>query len=116
MNNSYKTQYVKASVAKMMRTKDLQVGQWVPEDQRKFLSEGHKLKRAYLKKDGNVKFSHGENLEYFIVMKQATRMGMLWANQPLQVEEAIGRYPIRKLRALVAIAQAEIDNKLSAQI
>jgi len=40
----------------------------------------------------------------------------LWANQPLQVEEAIGRYPIRKLRALVAIAQAEINNKLSEQI
>ena len=116
MNNSYKTQYVKASVAKMMRTKDLQVGQWVPEDQGKFLSEGHNLKRAYLKKEGNVKFSHGKNLEYFVVMKQATRMGMLWANQPLQVEEAIGRYPIRKLRALVAIAQAEINNKLSAQI
>ena len=116
MNNSWRTQYVPASVTKMMRTNDLQVGQWVPEDQREFLSEGHKLKRAYLKKEGNVKFSHGENLEYFIVMKQATRMGMLWANQPLQVEEAIGRYPIRKLRALVAIAQAEINNKLSAQI
>ncbi len=116
MSNSWKTQYVKASVAETMPKNELQPGQWVPEDKSEFISEGYKLKRAYLKKGGNVKFSHGKNLEYFAVMKQATRMGMLWASQPLQVEEAIGRYPIRKLRALIAIAEVEIDNKLSEQI
>ena len=68
-----------------------------------------------MKKEGNVKFSHGEKLEYFTVMKQATKLGMLWANQPLQVEEAIGRYPIRKLRALVAIAQAEITTSYQSK-
>ena len=116
MNNSYKTQYVKASVAKMMRTKDLQVGQWVPEDQMKFLSEGHKLKRAYLKKNGDVKFSHGENLGYYTVMKQATRMRMLFVNQPLQVEEAISQFPTRKLVALKGICEFEINSRKAEQI
>ena len=118
MNNSHKTQYQPASVAQKMINMglehELQIGQNVPEDKVKFNSQGYKTKRLYLKKDGKVKYSHGENLEYFNVMKQATRMGMLWANQPLQVEEAIGKYSIRKLRALIAIAEATIALKVSA--
>jgi len=116
-SNSYKTQFVNPSVAKLMVEQglksELHPGQWVPEDSSEFINDGYGLKRAYSNKNGEVRFSHGVNLSYFNVMKQATRMGMLFVDQPIQVAEAISQFSIMKLGALVAFAKEEIRNQLS---
>ena len=117
---SAKTQYQPSIVAQRMiemgLENELQNGQQVPEDKPEFISQGYKHKRLFFKKNGKAKFSHGENLSYFNVMKQATRMRMLFVTQPLQVMEAISQFSIVKLRALIALANEELENKLSEQI
>jgi len=117
MSNAYKRQFVNPSVAKLMVEQglknELQPGQYLPEDSSEYIKDGYGLKRAYSNRNGEVRFSHGVNLSYFNVMKQATRMGMLFVDQPIQVAEAISQFSIIKLGALVAFAKEEIRNQLS---
>ena len=109
MSNSWRTQYVPASIAKDIVHPN--AGQWEPEDSIKFPDS--KLKRLFrYDEDGKPVYFHGEKInQRHNKSYEATSEGVMLPLEPQQVRMLIGTVPIEKVRAMKGICEFEINSR-----